>query len=172
MTCNTIYRISKYDPAFRINGVYTRDEWTDYGCIGKIFLGKRFTRREYVAAECCYLNTLRDVLEHLSITQMTKGEMEWNHNTFYRIVKSAPSTAHMDGILKFSKGCLRNKYWAKLLHPDLSIHFSLDYYMELCCDMSKLSKEEIYRIVRKNHLHCQMFVYNAAEDMYHETASI
>lgn len=171
MTYNTIYRISKYDPTFRINGVYTREEWTDYSCIGKTFLGKRLTRREYELIENRYLTTLSDVLEYLSITEMTKSEMEW-HSIFYRIVKRAPRTDQIVGILKFSKGCLRNKYWAQMLHPDLRIHFAWDYYMELGCDLSKIPKEEMYRIVRKNNLHCQVFIYDAARDIYYETESI
>lgn len=171
MNYNTIYRISKYDPIFRIKEVYTRDEWTDYSCIGKSFLGKRLTRKEYDMIENRYLSALSDVLEYLSITEMTKGEMEW-HRTFYRIVKRAPSTNQRAGILKFAKGCLRNKYWAQMLHPNLRIHFAWDYYMELGCDISIMPKEEMYRIVRKNHLHCQVSVYDAVRETYHEVDSI
>lgn len=167
----TIYRISKYDPTFRINGVYTRDEWTDYGCIGKNFLGKRLTRHEYELIENRYIATLNDVLNYLSITRMSKSEIEWN-STFYRIFKRAPRTDYSVGILKFAKGCLRNKYWAQMLHPDLRIHFAWDYYMELGCDMSKIPKEEMFRIVKKNHLHCQVFIYDATNNIYYEVESI
>lgn len=167
----TIYRISKYDPTFRIKGVYTRDEWTDYGCIGKNFLGQRLTRHEYEMIENRYLATLSDVLNCLSITEMTTCEMEW-HSIFYRIVKRAPRTDCIVGILKFAKGCLRNKYWAQMLHTDLRIHFAWDYYMELGSDMSKLPKEEMYRIVRNNHLHCQVFIFDEAFGIYNEVESI
>ena len=171
MEYNTIYRISKYDPIFRINGAYTRDEWTDYGCIGHTFLGERLTRKEYNRVESQYLATLNDVLEYLSITEMAKGEMEWP-NTFYRIFKRSPRTYRRDGILKFAKGCLRNRYWAQMLHPNLRIHFAWDFYMELGCDAAVMPKEEMYRIVQKNQLHCQVYRYDEARQMYFETESI
>lgn len=171
MIYSVIYRISKYDPAFRINGVYPLEEWTDYSCIGKYFFGKRLTHREYAATEHRYLSTLRDVLEYLSIDRMTHSETEW-YSTFYRVVKRTPRTDCIKGILTFSKGCLRNKYWAQLLHPDLKIHFSWDYYMELGCDMSKMPKEVMFHIVQKNQLHCQVFVYDIASDTYCETGNI
>ncbi len=37
------YRITKYDPAFRIDGKYTKDEWTSIHDIGKIYNGCIFT---------------------------------------------------------------------------------------------------------------------------------
>ena len=31
------YRISKYDPQFRVNGAYQKNEWTSISDIGKVF---------------------------------------------------------------------------------------------------------------------------------------
>ena len=38
----TYYRISKYDPAYRVDGVYQKDEWTAFSDIGKEYDGTRF----------------------------------------------------------------------------------------------------------------------------------
>ena len=36
------YRISKYDPKYRKDGQFIKDEWTDYSDIGEKFEGETF----------------------------------------------------------------------------------------------------------------------------------
>lgn len=45
------YRISKYDPQYRIDGIYQKDEWTSMSDIGNIYGGKVFTEDEYYKVE-------------------------------------------------------------------------------------------------------------------------
>ena len=52
----TEYRITKYDPANRINGVYMADEWTSFSDIGKVFNGTLLSQDTYlkgVSGICC-----------------------------------------------------------------------------------------------------------------------
>ena len=37
------YRVTKYDPANRVNGEYTKDEWTSMYDVGRSYNGKVFT---------------------------------------------------------------------------------------------------------------------------------
>lgn len=148
------YAISKYDPAYRIDGIYTKEEWTDYSDIGRIVGGHLLTKAEYLAVESRYLSAVSEVLDLLGIDQMElqhpemHGSMRW----LRRVLKLYPRTRDRAGILSFLRGCLRNKYWGELHHPALTIFTGYDYYLAIICD---LSEETIERIVSKNRLYYQ-----------------
>ena len=44
-----MHEIVKYPPQNYINGIYEKDEWTDYSDIGKVFDDKLFTLEEYLS---------------------------------------------------------------------------------------------------------------------------
>ena len=148
------YAISKYDPAYRIDGIYTKEEWTDYSDIGRIVGDHLLTKSEYLTVENRYLSTVSDVLDLLGIDQMElqhpemHGSMRW----LRRVLKLYPRTKDRAGILSFLRGCLRNKYWGELHHPALTIFTGYDYYLAIICD---LPEETIERIVSKNRLYYQ-----------------
>lgn len=48
------YRVTKYNPAFRIDGKYTRNEWTSISDIGKNYDGETFTLSAYEKVESHY----------------------------------------------------------------------------------------------------------------------
>lgn len=150
------YSISKYDPANRIDGIYTQDEWTDYSDIGRIYSSHLLTKGEYLAAERNYLSTIHDILDQLDIYQMDlrHPEMYGNFRGLKRILKLYPRTKSRAGILSFIQGCLRNKYWGELYHPELTISTGYDYYLNIICT---LSEEVINCIVSKNQLFYQAF---------------
>ena len=50
------YRVTKYDPANRVNGEYTKDEWTSMYDVGRSYNGKVFTFEEYLKVEKSYLD--------------------------------------------------------------------------------------------------------------------
>lgn len=49
------YRISKYDPQFRVNGSYQKNEWTSISDIGKVFDDGVLTLAEYLRVENEYI---------------------------------------------------------------------------------------------------------------------
>ena len=51
-----MHEIVKYPPQNYINGIYEKDEWTDYSDIGKVFDDKLFTLEEYLSVEKKYIN--------------------------------------------------------------------------------------------------------------------
>ncbi len=62
---NKQHTITKYPPWNYVNGCYTKDEWTDYSDIGKIFDDKLFTLEEYLLVEQKYVNVILTILDEL-----------------------------------------------------------------------------------------------------------
>ena len=58
----TKVRISKYNPKYRVNGAYVKEEWTDYSDIGNIFDGHVFTFEDYLKMELNYLNAIYNII--------------------------------------------------------------------------------------------------------------
>ena len=108
------YRISKYNPKNRIDGVYTVDEWTDYSDIGMIFDGKVFTEQEYLEMENRYINCILDIYKICAIDAVEITDLEiydsvlWNGNDYVTY----------DNMNKIICDCLRNKCWCKLEQKD------------------------------------------------------
>ena len=48
------YRISKYNPIDRIDGIYQVDDWTSYSDIGEQYGGRVVQPSEYLAVETVY----------------------------------------------------------------------------------------------------------------------
>lgn len=55
------FRISKYNCKFRINEIYTKDEWTSIGDNGKEYDNTIFTYDEYHKVESSYLNAIKNI---------------------------------------------------------------------------------------------------------------
>lgn len=70
------YRISKYNPLLRKNGIYINVEWTSYNDIGKIFNNKVFTKDEYLSYEDKYCYTVLLILEYFHINEITLNKLE------------------------------------------------------------------------------------------------
>lgn len=56
--CMTEYRITKYNPANRIDGIYMADEWTGFSDIGKVFGGTKLSQDIYLKTERAYIDWL------------------------------------------------------------------------------------------------------------------
>lgn len=70
------YRITKYDPAFRDNGIYTRDEWTSISDVGKTYNGVPFSMDEYVKVESNYIACVKSIMRHLGVTTFAISALE------------------------------------------------------------------------------------------------
>ena len=59
----TEYRITKYNPANRINGAYMSDEWTSISDIGKVFNGIILSQDTYLKTEKAYIDCCIELIE-------------------------------------------------------------------------------------------------------------
>lgn len=64
------YRITKYDPAKRINGIYTADDWTSISDIGQTFSGTILTREEYLAVESAHVRCVIEIYKLSNTPQL------------------------------------------------------------------------------------------------------
>ena len=68
--------IVKYNPKYYdIQGVYTKDEWTDFSDVGREFEGKRLSIEEYLVVENNFIAFVRECLELIGCKYLT---IDWN----------------------------------------------------------------------------------------------
>lgn len=138
------YRVTKYDPANRVNGAYTKDEWTSMYDVGRSYNGKVFTFQEYLKVEKSYLDVIENVLKELDIKTV---EVRQGERIFSALNNSAVNSC--EEVLMIARGVLREDFWCKLEARDFFIHFGYDYYMYIGAD---IEKEKMAEIARKNGL--------------------
>lgn len=144
------YRITKYNPKYRVDGKYLRNEWTDFSDIGKEFEGKILTKEEYLTVEQNYISCAIDLLKMASIKGLNivwienlKGK-KWTPKLYVKL-KLIPILIRLT---------LRNKIWCKLEAQNSYLHFGYDYYMYIGVD---LPFEAVNNICAKHDLFCEEF---------------
>lgn len=143
------YRISKYNDEFRINGIYTKDEWTSIGDIGKKYGDSVFTYEEYLRVEAAYLNVIRAVCKAVSIKYLTVQGIEDYKNICQFSVKQK---VELNDIIQISQDCLREKYWCRLQSKELFVHFGYDYYIYIG---TALPFDIMFKIVKEQGLYIE-----------------
>ncbi|MBQ8403971.1 MAG: hypothetical protein IJX55_06055 [Clostridia bacterium] len=148
------YRVSKYNPLYRKNGVYTRDEWTSYSDIGKIYGGKAFAAAEYEETESNYIQMLLELLKLLEIEGLKilclekyEADLVWRENELLDSEKAAV----------FAADCLREKCWGKLTARGFVWKTGYDFYMYFACD---LMPQTISDVAKKYGLYTDKCEYN------------
>lgn len=144
---NYEFRISKYDPAYRVNGAYTRNEWTSIHDIGRSFDGVVFTDNEYYNAEHRYLSFIRELLLILDAPKLQLEGLEDPYSRCPYPDKSVLCAA--DDILSVAQGCLREQYWCRLESSELSFHFGYDYYLYV---KSPIQADQMIKLASEFHL--------------------
>lgn len=124
------YRITKYDPQYRVNGVYTRDEWTCFSDVGRSFGGVPFTQLDYERAEQQHIGFLLTLADREEAFPLTLNGLE----------DKRTDTPWREGMLitrdilpAIIRDILRNECWCRLQTCDFFIHFGWDYYMYVGC---------------------------------------
>lgn len=121
-------RVSKYDPAQRVNGVFLGDEWTGISDVGRIFNGKKFEYAEYEQVENRYLQFIKKVCVHLGVYQMKITQTDgFGGNK----KPEGAILANSDEIMQALKDCLREKCWYVLSAKNLTIYVGYDYYLHI-----------------------------------------
>ena len=124
------YRVCKYDPQYRVDGAYTREEWTGISDVGTVYDGRPFTMTDYEQAEqrhidfLCALAAREDAFPLMidSLEDRRESTPWQNHQLI-----------HPDTLPLLVREILRGECWCRLTAPDFFIHFGWDYYMYVGC---------------------------------------
>ncbi len=142
-----MYRVAKYDLSGYIDGIYTRDEWTDYSDIGKVFNGEKLKKERYLAVESNYIQVAQDIFaksqqKEISIMNLQKNQAHllWENN----------QTVDKTQLAEIIRDCLRNRCWCRLSAEEFYIHFGYDFYMYIGCP---LSYKTVTQICNENQLY-------------------
>ena len=142
------FRISKYNPSFRVDGVFLNDEWTDYSDVGKVFKGKVFTEIQYLEIEKKYIDCIITLLKMVNVRQVdiVGGEnMEmtrWKDVLFINI----------DNLEELIRDILRNKCWCRIEGKKCYVHFGFDFIgavssmEELMAKYEEVSYEDVKEV--------------------------
>ena len=138
------YRVTKYDPKNRVNGVYTKDEWISMYDVGKTYDGKLFTFAEYLKVEESYLNVIDIVMNELNVGNVKVKDGE----RIFAVLNNSTLDSREE-VLMIARGVLREDFWCKLEAKDFFIHFGYDYYMYIGAD---IDDEKMHKIAEENGL--------------------
>ena len=152
------YRISKYRPEYRQNGVYIKSEWTSICDVGKTFDGVTLTISEYERVEGNYLLFLRELCRVCGVqTLEIKGLEKYDDD----IVWSNGMILRIDQIERICRDILREKCWCRLDAEQMHIDFGYEYYMHIGCE---LCAEEVCAVAAK----CELYVEAWYEESFDE----
>lgn len=129
------YRVSKYDPRNRADGVYTRDEWTGFTDVGRIFNGQKFSMEEYKLAEQRHIEFLCVLAEREHAFPLTiRGFEAPEQRESAELHGRSVSREELPGLLR---SIMREDCWCRLEGRDFFIHFGYEYYMYVGCSFTQ-----------------------------------
>jgi len=143
------YRISKYCPEYRENGIYMKDEWTSTLDVGTTFDGVMLTMREYERVEKNYLHFVRELCRICGVqTFAIKGLEKYDED----ITWSDGMILNTNQTERICRDMLREKCWCRLEAEQIHIDFGYEYYIHVSC---RLCAEEICAITSKYELYAE-----------------
>lgn len=144
------YRVTKYDPQYRVNGAYTRAEWTSVADVGHSIGGKLLTTAEYEQMEQHHIDFLCELAELCGAFPLTVNAWEnytgkeWHEGQKLR----------REDLPRIVLSILREECWCRLNGENFFIHFGYDYYMYVGCG---LQVEAVSALAGKYGLFCEEF---------------
>lgn len=145
----TEYRITKYNPANRNDGIYTADEWTSYHDIGKAFGGTVLSREMYLKTENAYIQCCLELMDKAQVSVLSVRQAEYRADG----ICFPDSVSHAEEILQIITACLREQCWMKLENEDFFIHFGYDFYMYIG---AALPAQTVQAVAEKYGLFCEL----------------
>ncbi|MGN0590451.1 hypothetical protein, partial [Ruminococcus sp.] len=119
------YRITKYNPFNRVDGVYIADEWTSISDIGKVLGGTMLSRDAYLKTELAYIDCCVELIKYAQVSKLSIKQAEY----YKENLRFPTSIFSVQDIRQVITACLREQCWLKLVSKDFFIHFGYDYYM-------------------------------------------
>ena len=144
------YRITKYNPTNRVEGVYIVDEWTSYSDIGKVFGGIKLSPDTYLKTERAYIDCCIELIEKANVSCLSLEQVEY----YSENIHFPSSISNAQEISQVIEACLREQCWLKLIAKDFFIHFGYDYYMYIGC---LLPIESVTEIATRHGLYCEHY---------------
>lgn len=146
------YRICKYDPLFRINGAYTRDEWTSISDVGSVYDGHEFTMAEYEQAEQQHIDFLVNLAERDDAFPLTIRDFD-SQGTKCQWCNGME--IHRDQLPALLRDVLRERCWCCLGSAEFFIHFGYEYYLYVGCSFTD---EAITALAHEHALYAEAMV--------------
>ena len=153
------YRITKYNPANRVEGRHTIDDWTSFSDVGKSFQGSTLTYEKYLETETAYIDCCATLLSKAQILSLSIEQTECYSEDLH-----PPSlVSDIAEIRKLIASCLREQCWFKLTAKDFFIHFGYDYYMYIG---TVLPTASVQKTAKRYGLFCELYPspYNMDEE--------
>ena len=153
------YRITKYNPANRIDGRYAVDDWTSFSDIGRSFGKTELTYEKYIETKTAYIDCCIDLLTKAQILSLSVEQAE----CYSEGIHLPSSVSDVAEIRELIEACLREQCWFKLTGKDFFIHFGYDYYMYIG---SVLPTSTIEETAIRFGLFCELYPspYNITEE--------
>lgn len=146
----TEYRITKYNPSNRVDGVYIEDEWTSISDIGKVFGGTKLSQDVYLQTEQAYIDCCIELIKKAQVSKLSTEQAEYyTENIHFPSIIS-----NTQDIRQVITACLREQCWLKLVAKDFFIHFGYDYYMYIG---SVLPSNRVTEIATRYGLYCEEY---------------
>ncbi|ASA19813.1 hypothetical protein [Paenibacillus donghaensis] len=138
------WRITKYNPANRINGVYEKKEWTSISDTGNLYPTGEFLIEHYLQTELLYIEAIISILKEnntnlLQVRDLEKHDLNLLDEKFHYIYSDETKSLYSnvknndyisgDELKLLCKLILREKLWCKLQSENMFVHFGFDYYM-------------------------------------------
>lgn len=142
------HSVTKYNPIYRDEqGVYLRDEWTDYSDIEKKFEGNKLTLEEYENIETKYVESVKYLFRYYRINKIQliskKYFLDENLERFknkelgdFYMKMVAKRTVGINDIDKVVRLILRGGLYCELWgknNRSVVVRFGYDYYMHFNC---------------------------------------
>lgn len=145
------FRLSKYDPKNRIDGLYLVSEWTSIHDIGKQFDAGVLSYDQYKKVEQAYINCCITLFKKTGIKHLYIKSPEY-YESRIRFPKSLDSESDIRNVIMY---CLQEKCWAKLEAEGFFIHFGYDYYLYIG---TELNISLVEQVARQYGLFCEIFL--------------
>ena len=143
------HEIVKYSPdGYDEDGIYRRDEWTEYSDVGKTFAGKKLSLEEYLEIENRYVECALDIITQSQCKYLTIGYVEDYDNIGYRCKDRIPAE-RVDKVLRDMLRCNVFCVLVNLSHK-VMIDMGYDYYMHVLCP---LEYEDLQELVCSHNLY-------------------
>ena len=144
------YRVTKYDPQYRMNGVYARAEWTSVADIGTSIGGTLLTTAAYEQIEQHHIDFLCELTDLCGAFPLTVNAWEGYTGKAWHEGQKI-QRGNMPRIIR---SILREECWCRLNGENFFIHFGYDYYMYVGCG---IPMEAVSELAEKHCLFCEEF---------------
>ena len=134
------FRISKYNPVYRINGIYTQNEWSSCADVGRRFEDGVLTEQECRETIDRYVQCALGMLKTAGVRTLTVSGLEadeekirWQNGQMLALNESADAIGD----------CLCEACWCRLSAENAFVHFGYELYMYIGCNLEADEADEI-----------------------------